>query len=140
MSNSPYVLNDAQQEECNGYMYYCNKIYCPGELRILFLMSRKSKDAIDWIHSWKSTLLLLLEDVPFHLRQLIASISIDGTSATTIIIDRWVPFRFVPYCLHCFPFPCQDAFEEGIGIVARQENHCGDLSSTMRAVLMLYRK
>ncbi|XP_059435355.1 D-ribulose kinase-like [Corylus avellana] len=69
----------------------------------------KSKDAIDWIHSWKSTLLLLLEDVPFHLRQLIASISIDGTSATTIIIDSttgeplWRPFLYNESCSDALP-------------------------------------
>ncbi|GFY94441.1 xylulose kinase-1 [Actinidia rufa] len=46
-----------------------------------------SKDAVDWLGSWKMTLHSLLEDVPVSLRPLIASISIDGTSATTIIID-----------------------------------------------------
>nr|WAU86895.1 birch protein [Betula platyphylla] len=69
----------------------------------------KSKDTIDWIHSWKSTLLSLLEDVPFHLRQLIASISIDGTSATTIIIDSttgetlWRPFLYNESCSDALP-------------------------------------
>lgn len=42
---------------------------------------------MDWTHSWKTTLFSLLEDVPVHLRPLIASISLDGTSATTLIID-----------------------------------------------------
>ncbi|XP_057500899.1 D-ribulose kinase-like [Actinidia eriantha] len=52
------------------------------------LMCRKSKDAVDWLGSWKMTLHSLLEDVPLiSLRPLIASISINGTSATTIIID-----------------------------------------------------
>ncbi|XVF67789.1 hypothetical protein PTKIN_Ptkin10aG0150000 [Pterospermum kingtungense] len=42
---------------------------------------------MDWARSWKTTLFSLLEDVPVHLRPLIASISLDGTSATTLIID-----------------------------------------------------
>lgn len=58
------------------------------KLRSLFLLSRKSEETMDWVSSWKMTLFSLLEDVPVSLRPLIASISIDGTSATTIIIDR----------------------------------------------------
>ncbi|KAE9447330.1 hypothetical protein C3L33_20788, partial [Rhododendron williamsianum] len=46
-----------------------------------------SKDTVDWLGSWKTTLHSLLDDVPVSLRPLIASISIDGTSATTIILD-----------------------------------------------------
>ncbi|KAL4304290.1 hypothetical protein GQ457_10G024770 [Hibiscus cannabinus] len=44
-------------------------------------------DSVDWGRSWKTTLFSLLEDVPVHLRPLVASISLDGTSATTLIID-----------------------------------------------------
>lgn len=58
------------------------------KLRCLFLLSRKSEETMDWVSSWKMTLFSLLEDVPVSLRPLIASISIDGTSATTMIIDR----------------------------------------------------
>lgn len=47
----------------------------------------KSGESIDWMRSWKETLLLLLEDIPFDLRPLVASMSIDGTSATTLIIN-----------------------------------------------------
>lgn len=43
---------------------------------------------MDWARSWKATLFSLLEDIPSHLRKLVASISIDGTSATTLIVDR----------------------------------------------------
>ncbi|XP_038714428.1 D-ribulose kinase isoform X2 [Tripterygium wilfordii] len=46
-----------------------------------------SGETMDWVWSWKTTLFSLLEDVPVHLRPLVASISIDGTSATTIILD-----------------------------------------------------
>lgn len=45
---------------------------------------------MDWIQSWKDTLFLLLDDVPCSLRPIVASLAIDGTSATTIIIDRLV--------------------------------------------------
>lgn len=55
---------------------------------MLFMLSRKREETMDWTHSWKTTLFSLLEDVPVHLRPLIASISLDGTSATTLIIDR----------------------------------------------------
>ncbi|CAK9326485.1 unnamed protein product [Citrullus colocynthis] len=47
----------------------------------------KSLETIDWARSWKTTLFSLLEDVPNHYRHLVASISIDGTSATTLIVD-----------------------------------------------------
>lgn len=39
------------------------------------------------MRSWKETLFLLLEDIPINLRPHVASISIDGTSATTLIIN-----------------------------------------------------
>ncbi|KAK6282769.1 hypothetical protein POUND7_016594 [Theobroma cacao] len=42
---------------------------------------------MDWARSWKTTLFSLLEDIPVHLRPHVASISLDGTSATTLIID-----------------------------------------------------
>lgn len=64
-----------------------------------FFIVRKSKDAMDWVHSWKLTLFQLLEDIPNEFRARIASISIDGTSSTTMIIDRCL-LRFVT--CHCF--------------------------------------
>ncbi|GLU02850.1 hypothetical protein SLE2022_200830 [Rubroshorea leprosula] len=45
------------------------------------------EETMDWAGSWRMTLFLLLEDIPVNLRPLISSISIDGTSATTLIID-----------------------------------------------------
>ncbi|KAK0582529.1 hypothetical protein LWI29_026622 [Acer saccharum] len=68
-----------------------------------------SEETIDWIRSWKTTLFSLLEDVPVNLRQLIASISIDGTSATTIILDSntgeslWRPFLYSESCPDALP-------------------------------------
>lgn len=59
-------------------------------LRFLFLLSRKNGESHDWVRSWKETLFSLLEDIPLNLRKDIVSISIDGTSATTIIVDRYM--------------------------------------------------
>lgn len=44
-------------------------------------------NAIDWTSSWRETLFLLLKDLPTSLCPQISSISIDGTSATTLIIN-----------------------------------------------------
>jgi len=52
---------------------------------------------MDWVRSWRAALFSLLEDVPVHLRPLVASISIDGTSATTLIVDRWMSQQFCGY-------------------------------------------
>ncbi|RVW93381.1 hypothetical protein CK203_022390 [Vitis vinifera] len=79
------------------------------KLRSLFLLSRKSEETMDWVSSWKKTLFSLLEDVPVSLRPLIASISIDGTSATTMIIDSttgeplWRPFLYNESCPDALP-------------------------------------
>ncbi|KAJ4716595.1 Xylulose kinase, partial [Melia azedarach] len=68
-----------------------------------------SEQRIDWIRSWKTTLFSLLEDVPVDLRPFVASISIDGTSATTIIIDSntgeplWRPFLYNESCPDALP-------------------------------------
>ncbi|KAK2978274.1 hypothetical protein RJ640_017125 [Escallonia rubra] len=68
-----------------------------------------SKETVDWARSWKTTLFSLLEDVPSSLRSFIASISIDGTSATTIIIDSTTgeplhrPFLYNESCSDALP-------------------------------------
>ncbi|XP_061957980.1 D-ribulose kinase isoform X3 [Populus nigra] len=64
---------------------------------------------MDWVRSWRAALFSLLEDVPAHLRPLVASISIDGTSATTLIVDRntgeplWRPFLYNESCPDALP-------------------------------------
>ncbi|MCL7027027.1 hypothetical protein MKW94_029841 [Papaver nudicaule] len=66
-------------------------------------------NSVDWTSSWKMTLFLLLEDIPYSLRPLIVSISIDGTSATTIIVDSntgkplWKPFLYNESCPDALP-------------------------------------
>ncbi|KAF4369621.1 hypothetical protein G4B88_021426 [Cannabis sativa] len=78
-------------------------------LRATFPLTRKSEETMDWALSWKTTLFLLLEDVPSHLRETIAAISIDGTSATTLIIDSntgeplWRPFLYNESCPDALP-------------------------------------
>ncbi|KAK4342967.1 hypothetical protein RND71_038783 [Anisodus tanguticus] len=57
---------------------------------VVYLINRlpsKKVGKMEWIRSWKDSLFLLLDDVPVSLRPVVASIAIDGTSATTIIID-----------------------------------------------------
>ncbi|KAB1993479.1 hypothetical protein ES319_D13G033300v1 [Gossypium barbadense] len=67
------------------------------------------EDSLDWALSWKTTLFSLLEDVPVHLRPLVASISLDGTSATTLIIDSKtgeplaIPYLYNESCPDALP-------------------------------------
>ncbi|XP_004956024.1 uncharacterized protein LOC101782481 isoform X2 [Setaria italica] len=44
-------------------------------------------DAAAWASSWRAALFQLLDDIPPAHRPFISSISIDGTSATTLIVD-----------------------------------------------------
>ncbi|CAL1384880.1 unnamed protein product [Linum trigynum] len=70
---------------------------------------KNEEETMDWVRSWRTTLFSLLEDVPSHLRSLVASISIDGTSATTIIVDSntgepiWRPFLYNESCPDALP-------------------------------------
>lgn len=63
-----------------------------------------SGESHDWVRSWKETLFSLLHDVPLHLRKHVVSISVDGTSATTIIVDSdsgeplWRPLLYNESC------------------------------------------
>lgn len=58
------------------------------------------------------TLFALLQDIPIKLRPFIASISIDGTSATTLIVDRWIHLRLTAYTfIYCVPFPVKPTLE-----------------------------
>ncbi|KAL6270008.1 hypothetical protein ACE6H2_026919 [Prunus campanulata] len=68
-----------------------------------------SEEKVDWARSWKATLFSLLEDIPSHLCKLVASISIDGTSATTLIVDSntgeplWRPLLYNESCPDALP-------------------------------------
>ncbi|KAJ6716834.1 D-RIBULOSE KINASE [Salix koriyanagi] len=69
----------------------------------------KNDEKMDWVRSWRAALFSLLEDIPIHLRPLVASISIDGTSATTLIVDSntgeplWRPFLYNESCPDALP-------------------------------------
>ncbi|KAL1563961.1 D-ribulose kinase [Salvia divinorum] len=68
-----------------------------------------SEETVDWAKSWRTTLYSLLEDIPVSLRPSVASISIDGTSATTMIVDRETgeplcrPFLYNQSCPEAVP-------------------------------------
>uniref|UniRef100_A0A2P2K887 D-ribulose kinase n=1 Tax=Rhizophora mucronata TaxID=61149 RepID=A0A2P2K887_RHIMU len=68
-----------------------------------------SGETIDWVASWRETLFSLLGEVPVHLRPLVASVSLDGTSATTLIVDSKTgeplrkPFLYDESCPEALP-------------------------------------
>ncbi|KAK7272884.1 hypothetical protein RIF29_13926 [Crotalaria pallida] len=74
-----------------------------------FLSFSKNEESYDWVRSWKETPFLLLEDIPLDLRKHIVSISLDGTSATTIIVHSdtgeplWRPFLYNESCPDALP-------------------------------------
>eukprot|EP00850_Spirogloea_muscicola_P022555 SM000301S11758 [mRNA] locus=s301:510:3231:+ [translate_table: standard] len=51
-------------------------------------MPYSTKAAKNWPDSWRSTLDALMEAIPAHVKAARAAISLDGTSATTLIVDR----------------------------------------------------
>ncbi|KAL2927262.1 D-ribulose kinase [Bienertia sinuspersici] len=73
-----------QLEVMNGFILEWILVH---QERDMLSLINKNGESVDWARSWKETLFSLLEDIPIHLRPLVASISIDGTSATTIIVD-----------------------------------------------------
>ena len=82
-------------------------------------LERRKKQWRPW--SWKTTLSSLLEYVPVHLRPLIASISLDGTSATPLIIDRWLSKRLFADPCGIFLFNYWIVFQCGIWIYHLQQ-------------------
>ncbi|KAI9123994.1 hypothetical protein K1719_005294 [Acacia pycnantha] len=69
----------------------------------------KNGETQDWVRSWREILFLLLEDIPLDVRKHIVSISIDGTSATTLIVDSETgeplgrPFLYNESCPDALP-------------------------------------
>ncbi|XP_058190746.1 D-ribulose kinase isoform X2 [Rhododendron vialii] len=91
-----------------------------------------SKDTVDWLGSWKTTLHSLLDDVPISLRPLIASISIDGTSATTIILDSATG---EPLCRPLlYNESCPDALPEVKSIAPVNHTVCSGSSTLCKLV------
>lgn len=60
----------------------------PSILKAKELTHLQVGNARDWASSWREALFNLLSDIPSMYRPYISSISIDGTSATTLIMDR----------------------------------------------------
>lgn len=54
------------------------------------LRCRQDQNGRSWASSWRETLEALLGEIPRDVCSRVASISIDGTSATTLIIDRYL--------------------------------------------------
>ncbi|KAF5206716.1 Carbohydrate kinase, partial [Thalictrum thalictroides] len=65
----------------------------------------------NWAGSWRTTLFSLLEDLPNSLRPLIYSIAIDGTSATTIIVDSNTGDPI------CRPFLYNESYPDALKVV-----------------------
>lgn len=55
-------------------------------------LARQVGQTTNWAGSWREALFQLLGDIPSVHRPSISSISIDGTSATTLIIDRFADY------------------------------------------------
>nr|XP_010918970.2 D-ribulose kinase isoform X2 [Elaeis guineensis] len=89
-------------------------------------------NTLNWASSWRETLFSLLEDIPVGLCRYIASISIDGTSATTLIIDSNTGE------LLCRPFLYNESLPDALPIVTSiaPENHtvCSGSSTLCKLV------
>lgn len=95
------------------------------------------------------TLFSLLEDVPNSFRALIASISIDGTSATTIIIDGttgeplWRPFLYNESCPDALPMvktiaPANHTVCSGTSTLCKLVSWWNSYDSSKQSVVLLH--
>ncbi|XP_013712060.1 D-ribulose kinase isoform X1 [Brassica napus] len=90
------------------------------------------EEGMDWVSSWKATLFSLLEDIPITLRSLVSSISLDGTSATTLILNSESGEVL------CQPFlynqSCPDALPEVKSIAPENHTVCSGSSTLCKLV------
>ncbi|KAG9442816.1 hypothetical protein H6P81_018670 [Aristolochia fimbriata] len=87
---------------------------------------------MDWASSWRKTLLLLLEDIPNSLCPLIASISIDGTSATTLIVNSKTG---EPLCRpYLYNEACLEALEAVKSVAPENHTVCSGSSTLCKLV------
>ncbi|KAF8118368.1 hypothetical protein N665_0005s0134 [Sinapis alba] len=90
------------------------------------------EESMDWVNSWKATLFSLLEDIPITLRSLVSSISLDGTSATTLILNSESGEVL------CQPFlynqSCPDALPEVKSIAPANHTVCSGSSTLCKLV------
>ncbi|KAJ6985613.1 hypothetical protein NC653_023532 [Populus alba x Populus x berolinensis] len=108
-----------------------------------------SEEKMDWVRSWRAALFSLLEDVPVHLRPLVASISIDGTSATTLIVDSntgeplWRPFLYNESCPDALPTvksvaPANHTVCSGSSTLCKLVSWWNKEESNKKSALLLY--
>ncbi|XP_068640348.1 D-ribulose kinase isoform X2 [Aristolochia californica] len=87
---------------------------------------------MDWTSSWRKTLFLLLKDIPTSLYPLIASISIDGTSATTLFVNSKTG---EPLCRpYLYNESCPEALEEVQSIAPENHTVCSGSSTLCKLV------
>ncbi|KAF3790981.1 Xylulose kinase [Nymphaea thermarum] len=107
------------------------KLYAEGK-REYSNPSSQIRSEIDWATSWKNVLFQILEDVPQALCSRVSSISVDGTSATTMIIDSETGEPL------CRPFLYNESFPDALPVVCSiaPENHtvCSGSSSLAKLV------
>ncbi|XP_010472117.1 PREDICTED: uncharacterized protein LOC104751792 isoform X1 [Camelina sativa] len=91
------------------------------------------EESMDWVSSWKATLFSLLEDIPATVRSLVSSISLDGTSATTFILNSSENGEVL-----CQPFlynqSCPDALPEVKSIAPENHTVCSGSSTLCKLV------
>ncbi|XP_010555266.1 PREDICTED: uncharacterized protein LOC104824797 isoform X2 [Tarenaya hassleriana] len=89
-------------------------------------------ESVDWTSSWKATLFSLLDDIPISTRSLISSISLDGTSATTLILDS---DSGEPLCQpFLYDESCPDALPEVKSIAPANHTVCSGSSTLCKLV------
>ncbi|KAG8368189.1 hypothetical protein BUALT_Bualt15G0019300 [Buddleja alternifolia] len=108
-----------------------------------------SEETVDWVRSWRTTLFALLEDIPISLRPYIGSVSIDGTSATTIIVDSKTgeplcrPFLYNQSCPEALPIvkaiaPPNHTVCSGSSTLCKLVSWWSSLNTTKIAAVLLH--
>jgi sugar (pentulose or hexulose) kinase len=90
------------------------------------------EESMGWASSWKATLFSLLEDIPVTVRSLVSSISLDGTSATTLILNSESgEVLCQPYL---YNQSCPDALPEVKSIAPANHTVCSGTSTLCKLV------
>ncbi|CAL5075923.1 unnamed protein product [Urochloa decumbens] len=89
-------------------------------------------DAAGWASSWRAALFQLIDDIPPTLRPSISSISIDGTSATTLIVDSETGELLAGPFLYNESFP--DALPAVASIAPANHTVCSGTSTLCKLV------
>ncbi|CAL5089973.1 unnamed protein product [Urochloa decumbens] len=89
-------------------------------------------DAAGWASSWRAALFQLIDDIPPTLRPSISSISIDGTSATTLVVDSETGELLAGPFLYNESFP--DALPAVASIAPANHTVCSGTSTLCKLV------